>query len=272
MLSLFEFNIRGFIFLSMQLRKLLLILFIFYGNTAFASSEHGPELKNVNWSFDGVQGTFDRQSIQRGLKVYKEVCSACHSLKRIAFRNLTDLGFTEEEVKAIAAGYNIQDGPNQEGEMFERPGRPSDYFPLIYPNEQAARAVNNGAFPPDLSLMVKAREGGADYIYSLLTGYQSVPPKGVKLGENMYYNPYFVNGSGQIAMPPPITTDNQVEYTDGTIATTAQMTKDVVNFLQWASEPEMEERKGLGIKVIIFTLVFTILFYYAKKRIWRRVK
>ncbi|MBA8667199.1 cytochrome c1 [Holosporaceae bacterium 'Namur'] len=256
----------------MQLRKLLLILFIFYGNTAFSSSEHAPELKNVAWSFDGVQGTFDRQSIQRGLKVYKEVCSACHSLKRIAFRNLTDLGFTEEEVKAIAGVYNIQDGPNQEGEMFERPGRPSDYFPLVYPNEQAARAVNNGAFPPDLSLMVKAREGGADYIYSLLTGYQSTPPKGVKLGENMYYNPYFINGSGQIAMPPPITTDNQVEYTDGTIATTAQMTKDVVNFLQWASEPEMEERKGLGIKVIIFTLVFTILFYYAKKRIWRRVK
>lgn len=255
----------------MSFRKLLLILLISYSSTALAESAHEIKLKNVDWSFNGIQGTFDRQAIQRGFKIYKEVCSACHSLHRVAFRNLSDLGFTETEVKAIASGYSIQDGPNQEGDMFERPGRPSDYFPLTYPNEQAARAANNGAHPPDLSLIVKAREGGANYIYSILTGFQD-PPAGFKLGENMHYNPYFVNGGGQIAMPPPLTAANQVEYTDGTPATVDQMAKDVVNFLQWAAEPEMEQRKGLGFKIIIFTLIFTILFYYAKKRIWQRVK
>ncbi len=255
----------------MLLRKLLLTLFIAYSSVAFAEGEHGPKLKIVEWSFNGITGTFDRQSIQRGLQVYKEVCSACHSIKRLAFRNLMDLGFSEAEVKAIAAGYTIQDGPNDQGEMFERPGRPSDYFPLVYPNDEAGKAVNNGALPPDLSLIIKAREGGADYIHSLITGFQD-PPKGIKLSENAYYNPYYIPGNGQIAMPPPLKSDNQVEYVDGTPATVDQMARDVVNFLQWVAEPEMEQRKGLGIKIIIFTLVFTILFYCAKKRIWKKVK
>jgi ubiquinol-cytochrome c reductase cytochrome c1 subunit len=255
----------------MLLKKVILLFIAIYASFSLAHASQEIELKKVEWPFEGPTGTFDRQSIQRGFKVYKEVCSACHSLKRVAFRDLTDIGFTEAEVKAIAASYSIQDGPNQDGEMFERPGRLSDYFPLVYPNEQAARAANNGALPVDFSLIVKAREDGANYIYSLITGYQE-PPEGFELGEGMHYNPYFTVGNGQIAMPAPLIKDNQVEYTDGTHASIEQMTKDVVNFLQWAAEPEMEDRKSLGFKVMIFTLIFTILFGFAKRRIWQKIK
>lgn len=227
--------------------------------------------KHEHWSFDGAFGKFDRASIQRGFKVYKEVCSACHSLKRVAFRNLMDVGFTAEEVKALAASYSIKDGPNEEGEYFERPGRPSDYFPGSYANDNAARAANNGALPPDLSLIVKARHDGANYVHSLLTGFEPAP-EGFVVGENMHYNPYFAGGGSQLAMTPPLTKDGQVEYPDGTKATIDQMSKDVVNFLQWASEPEMEARKSLGLKVTIFLVIFTIVFYFAYKRIWSRIK
>lgn len=224
--------------------------------------------KQVPWVFDGMQGHFDRQSIQRGFQVYKEVCSACHGLKRVAFRNLQDVGFSEAEVKALAAGYTIQDGPNDLGDMFDRPGRASDHFPSPFANEQAARSANNGAYPPDLSLIVKARHDGANYLYSLLTGYGE-PPADFTLNEGMHYNPYFPGA--QIAMPQPIASDGQVTYEDGTSATVDQMSRDVVNFLQWAAEPEMEQRKMMGIKVMIFLGIMSVLFFFAKRRVWQNI-
>jgi ubiquinol-cytochrome c reductase cytochrome c1 subunit len=225
----------------------------------------------MKWSFDGMTGKFDKQSIQRGFKVHKEVCSVCHSIKRVAFRNLMEIGFSEEEIKTLASEYELKDGPNDEGEMFERPARLSDIIPGPYPNEKAARAANNGAYPLDLSLIIKARHDGANYVYSLLTGYSN-PPSGFELGENMYYNPYFMAGGDQLAMTPPLHTEGQVEFDDGTKATVDQMAKDIVNFLQWVAEPEMQESKSLGIKVLIFLSFFTILFYIAKKRIWKRIE
>jgi ubiquinol-cytochrome c reductase cytochrome c1 subunit len=227
--------------------------------------------KQEEWSFDGALGKFDRASIQRGYKVYKEVCAACHSVKRVAFRNLQEIGFSEAEVKAIAASYSVVDGPNDEGEMFERPGKPFDYLPEPYPNEQAARAANNNALPPDLSLIVKARHDGANYVYSLLTGYQE-PPEDFKMIEGLYYNPYFAGGGKQFAMTSPLTSAGLVEYDDGTEATIDQMARDVVNFLQWAAEPEMEGRKALGMKSMLFMVLFTGLFIVAKRRVWKRVK
>jgi ubiquinol-cytochrome c reductase cytochrome c1 subunit len=253
------------------MRSLTIAVCVLLANIANASvdKEHP---KQVDWQFEGMFGTFDRQAIQRGFKVYKEVCSVCHSLKRVAFRNLTEIGLSEEEVKSLAAGYDIQDGPDDEGEMFARPGRSSDRLPSPYANEKAARAANNnGALPPDLSLIVKAREDGPNYVYSLLTGYGE-PPADFALGENMHYNPYYGNGGRQFSMIPPLTHDAQVEYTDGTNPTVDQMAKDVVNFLQWAAEPEMEERKSLGLKSIIFVLIMTGAFYLAKVRIWKRIK
>ncbi|MDF3047165.1 MAG: cYT1 [Candidatus Midichloriaceae bacterium] len=255
------------------MRFVFLVLFIIISAEVMASGDTLEPLhpKHVDWSFDGAFGSVDREAAQRGFKVYKEVCSACHSLKRIAFRNLMELGFSEAEVKSLAASYSIKDGPNSEGEMFERPGRTSDYFVGPYANENAARASNNGALPPDLSLIVKARKGGADYIYSLLTGYEN-PPEAFQLGENMHYNPYFAGGGAQFAMTPPLTSDGQVEYTDGTNPTVDQMAKDIVNFLQWTAEPEMESRKSLGVKILIFASLFTGIMYFAYKRIWRDVK
>lgn len=225
------------------------------------------EPKQVVWNFDGVTGSFDKQSIQRGFQVYKEVCAACHSLRLVAYRNLQQVGFSEAEVKAIAAEKSVMDGPNDAGEMFERPALPSDKFVSPYANDKAAKAANNGALPPDLSLMVKARHDGANYVYSLLTGYQTAPAD-VTLSEGLSYNPYFPGG--QIAMAPPLS-DGAVSYSDGTTASVDQMSKDVVNFLQWAAEPEMEHRKEMGIKVLLFLVVFTVLFYLAKKRIWSRL-
>lgn len=235
------------------------------------ASEEEHALKHVNWSFNGIFGTVDRQSAQRGFQVYKEVCSACHSMHLLSYRNLSQLGFSEAEIKTIAAGYSIEDGPNDDGEMFERPGRPSDHFHSPFPNEKAARAANNGAFPPDLSLIVKAREHGPDYMYSILTGYEPEDkiPADVKMGEGMHYNPYFPGK--QIAMPQPIS-GGEVEYMDGTVATADQMARDVVNYLQWAAEPEMEHRKEMGIKVILYMAIFTAFFYIAKKRVWARLK
>lgn len=233
---------------------------------AYASgSEKHP--KEMHWAFDGMFGHMDRQAAQRGFQVYKEVCSACHGLTRIAFRNLTDLGFSEAEVKALAATYQIKDGPNDAGDMFERPGKPSDYFPSPYANENQARSIHNGAYPPDLSLIIKARPNGANYVYSLITGYETSPAD-VSLGANMHYNPYFPGG--QIVMAPPLS-DGQVSYEDGTQASLDQMAKDVVTFLQWAAEPEMEARKMMGIKTLIFLAVFTIFMYLAKRNLWHKL-
>lgn len=233
---------------------------------AFAASDQ-KHPKHVEWEFDGVLGKVDKVSAQRGLQVYREVCSACHGLERIAFRSLTEIGFSEAEVKALAAEYTITDGPNDEGEMFERPGLPSDKFPSPYPNENAARAAQNGAYPVDLSLIVKARPNGANYVYSLLTGYEEVP-EGMTLAAGQYYNPYFPGH--KLAMPTPLF-DGQVSYEDGTEASLQQMAKDVVNFLQWTAEPEMEQRKKMGIKVLLYLLVFTAFAYVAKKHIWRKI-
>lgn len=225
--------------------------------------------KQVDWHFDGVFGTVDRASAQRGMQVYKEVCAACHGLSRVAFRNLTEIGFSEAEVKAIAAEYTVQDGPNDEGDMFDRPGTPSDRFVPPFANEKAARASNGGAYPPDLSLMVKARPDGANYIYSLLTGYGEDVPEHVEVAPGQYYNPYFPGGL--LAMAPPLMND-LITYQDGTNASTEQMAHDVVNFLQWTAEPEMEQRKRMGIKVLVFLAIMTVFFYFAKQRIWSDVK
>lgn len=250
------------------MRYVMMILsLLMISPVALAAGEY-KKPRQVMWEFDGVFGTFDRPAIQRGLQVYKEVCAACHGIKKVPFRRLTEIGFSEDEVKTLAAEYTFMDGPNDDGEMFDRPGRPSDKFPSPYENEKAARAVNNGAYPPDLSLMVKARKDGANYLYSLLTGYKDAPAD-FDLGEGMYYNPYFPGK--QIAMLPPLT-DDQVEYQDGTAATVDQMAKDVTAFLQWTAEPEMETRKQMGIRVMIFLFIMTVLFYIAMKRIWANVK
>lgn len=222
----------------------------------------------MKWHFEGLRGSVDREAAQRGFQVYKEVCSVCHSLSNLYYRNLKDIGFSEEEIKEIAKNYTVKDGPNDDGEMFDRPALPSDRFVSPYPNEQAARAANNGAHPPDLSLIIKARHDGANYIYSLLTGYTE-PPTGFKLMNGAHYNPYFPGG--QIAMPPPLM-DGQVTYMDGTNASVEQMSHDVAVFLQWAAEPEMEHRKSMGLKVMMFLVAFTIFFYIAKNRIWSNLK
>lgn len=236
------------------------------GNAEASASAH--PLKQVDWQFNGMFGTVDRQAAQRGLQVYKEVCSSCHGLKRIAFRNLTEIGFSEAEVKAMAAGYSVVDGPNDEGEMFERPGLPSDRFVSPFANEKAARAANGGAYPPDLSLIIKARPNGANYVYSLITGYSDHVPEGVDVLPGQYYNPYFPGGL--LAMAPPLSND-QVTFADGTNASLEQMAHDVVVFLQWAAEPEMEKRKRMGIKVLVFLAAMSVAFYVAKKRIWKDV-
>ncbi len=216
------------------------------------------------WSFSGPTGTFDRAQLQRGFQVYKEVCSACHSLNLLSYRNLEDLGFSKEEVKAIAKEHLVRDGPNQDGEMFERPGRPSDHFHAPFANEQAARAANNGAYPPDLSVITKARVYGPDYIHAILTGYHDQPP-GEVVSEGMHYNLYF--DGHQIAMAPPLVTD-QVTYADGTMASVDQMAKDATAFLAWAAEPEMETRKRTGIMVMIYLAFLTLFLYLTMKRIW----
>ncbi|KAK9674897.1 cytochrome c1 [Basidiobolus ranarum] len=203
---------------------------------ASAEGLHPPAFP---WSHNSPLSTFDHASIRRGYQVYKEVCSTCHSLDRIAFRNLIDVSHTEDEVKALAEEIEVEDGPNDVGEMFQRPGKPSDYFPRPYPNEEAARAGNAGAYPPDLSLIFKGRHGGADYIFALLTGYVD-PPAGVEIREGLNFNPYFPGGA--IAMAR-VLYDGLVEYEDGTPATASQMAKDVSTFLSWSSEPEHEERK-----------------------------
>jgi ubiquinol-cytochrome c reductase cytochrome c1 subunit len=214
-----------------------------------------------------VFGTFDRASAQRGFQVYKEVCAACHALSLLSYRNLKDLGFSEDEVKALAADYKVMDGPNDAGEMFERPARPSDFFVKPFPNEKAARASNNGAYPPDLTLIVKARNDGANYLYSLLNGYAE-PPADVKLMQGMNYNKFFPGH--QIAMPPPLQ-PNQVSYADGTQATLPQEAHDIATFLAWASEPELEVRKRTGLKTILFLIVFTGLLYAVKRKVWAAV-
>jgi len=227
-----------------------------------------PHAPAAGWPQAGAFGTYDRASLQRGFQVYKQVCSLCHSLKLLAYRDLTDLGFSEAEVKAIAAEATIHDGPNDNGDMFDRPGRPSDFFVSPFPNDQAARAANAGALPPDLSLMAKARHGGESYIYSLLSGFGQTPPAGETIPSGMNYNPYFPGH--QIAMPPPLR-DDAVAYADGTKATVEQEAKDVAQFLAWAAEPKMEVRKQTGLKVVLFLIVFAGIMYGVKRKVWSKL-
>ena len=229
-----------------------------------ARAQQNPPLPRQEWSFSGVFGTYDRAAQQRGFQVYKEICSACHPVKHLSFRDLTDIGYSEDEVKAIAAGYQVTDGPNDEGQMFQRPGRPSDPIPGPFPNDQAARVANNGALPPDQSLIVKARPGGPDYVYGILTGYKE-PPAGFNLLPGMNYNEFFPGH--QIAMPPPLG-DNAVTFADGTPATVPQMAHDVTTFLTWAAEPNLDDRHRTGFKVIMFLVVAAGVFYAAKRKIW----
>ena len=230
---------------------------------------HGPAaLPHAHFHFEGLFGTFDRASAQRGFQVYKEVCSACHSMRLLSYRNLLELGLSDAEVRAIAATVTVNDGPNDEGQMFERPGRPSDRFRSPFANEAAARAANNGAAPPDLSVITKAREEGPHYVHALLTGYAE-PPAGMAMGDGMNYNRYFPGN--QIAMAAPLREEGQVEYADGTKATVEQMALDVTNFLQWAAEPEMEARKRMGVKWVLFLTILGGLAYATKRKIWANV-
>jgi ubiquinol-cytochrome c reductase cytochrome c1 subunit len=235
---------------------------------------HGT-IKTQAWAFNGFFGSFDQAQLKRGFQVYKDICSGCHSLSLLHYRDLQKIGFSEDEVKAIAAEAQVQDGPNDAGDMFDRPGKPSDPFHPPFPNEQAARASNNGALPPDFSLIAKSRAGagftgydGADYIYSLMTSYKDPPPEGFKLGENMHYNEAFKGH--QIAMPPPLS-DGAVTYADGTEATLDQEAKDIATFLTWAAEGNLEERHRTGIKAILFLVIFTLLAYATKRRVWADV-
>ncbi|MYZ46740.1 cytochrome c1 [Propylenella binzhouense] len=254
--------------------------------------------KHVDWTFAGPFGSFDPAQLQRGFQVYREVCSACHSMNMVAFRTLASTAgphFSADAVKALAAEYQINDGPDANGDMFQRPGTPADHLPPPYPNEQASRAANGGAYPPDLSLIAKARtvergfpafvfdmftlyqEAGPNYIYSLLTGYRD-PPAGVEVRPGQYYNPYFVSGPA-LAMPPPLS-DGQVTFAQNqdedpandVPETVDQYAKDVVSFLMWAAEPHMVERKSMGFAVMVFLIVFGALVYYTKRKVWATIE
>lgn len=221
------------------------------------------------WSFDGPLGQYDTASVRRGLQVYREVCSACHSLNHVAFRNLTEIGYSQNQAKSIAAEYQVTDGPDDSGEYFQRQGALTDYFPAPFPNEKAAAVANGGKAPPDLSLMAKAREGGPDYIYSLLTGYTTPPEGFVPLSAVTNYNPYFPGW--EILMASPLS-DGQVSFADGTKASVHQMAHDVATFLMWTAEPKLSERHRLGFSVVVFLTVLTFLLYLAKKKVWKKIK
>lgn len=234
------------------------------GGPRISLAAEGVEIPERHWSFQGIFGSFDMAAVQRGLQVYLEVCAGCHGLELVAFRNLSGLGYNADEVKAIAANFTVTDGPNDDGEMFEREALPFDRIPSPFANDKEAAAANGGAVPPDLSLMVKARMGGADYMHALLTGYKD-PPADFDLLDGLSYNEYFPGH--QIAMAPPIF-EGSVEYMDGTEASLDQMASDVATFLAWTAEPELEERKRMGIKVILFLIVLTGLLYAVKRKIW----
>ncbi|KAM9524921.1 cytochrome c1, heme protein, mitochondrial-like isoform 1-T1 [Salvelinus alpinus] len=223
---------------------------------------------NYPWTHNGMLSALDHGSIRRGYQVYKQVCSACHSMEYLAFRNLVGVSHTEAEVKVLAEEIEVVDGPDESGEMFTRPGKLSDYFPKPYPNPEAARAANGGALPPDLSYIVSARHGGEDYVFSLLTGYCE-PPAGVEVREGLYYNPYFPGQA--IGMAPPIYNE-VLEFEDGTPATMSQVAKDVCTFLRWAAEPEHDQRKRMGLKLLMGSAILVPLVYYMKRHRWSVLK
>ena len=247
----------------------LIISFIVFQSSSYAAEK--VEYLKTDWSFKGPFGKFDRAALQRGYQVYQEVCSSCHSMKYLSYRNLVEKGgpeFSVEQAKAIAASFEVKDGPNADGEMFMRPGRLSDKFVMPYENEKAAQAANGGAYPPDMTVLVKARGGGVDYIYSLLQGYED-PPVGVSLDDGVYYNKFMYGN--KIKMSNQLS-DGLVEYSDGTNASVEQMSKDVSTFLMWTAEPHLETRHRMGFKAIVYLIILTVLVYFSMKRIWSRVK
>jgi len=257
-----------------HLNRIILAIFISIITTlSFADSQHSHGA-NTNylktyWSFKGIFGTFDRASLQRGYQVYQEVCAGCHSVQHLSYRNLSEKGgpeFSTEEAKAIAAQFEVEDGPNSEGEMFMRPARLSDKFVKPYPNVEASTAANGGAYPPDMSVLAKARAGGADYLYSLLLGYED-PPAGFELDDGVYYNKYMAGMKIKMAAP---LMDGIVEYSDGTEATTAQMAKDVTSFLVWVAEPHLEAQHRIGFKAIIYLIILLMLVFMSKQKVWSR--
>ena len=249
--------------------SVIFFLAIFFGQKTFA--EETKKLLSTDWSFKGYFGKFDRASLQRGYQVYSEVCASCHSMKYLSYRNLLEKGgpeFSKEQAKAIAANFQVIDGPNDDGEMFERTAKLSDKFVKPYKNDKEAIASNGGAYPPDMSVLVKARSGGADYIYSLLLGYED-PPNDVILDDGVYYNVYMYGNN--IKMPNPLS-DGLVEYNDGTEATEEQMAKDIVTFLAWSAEPHLEARHKIGFKAIIYLIILSFLAYLSMKRLWSRIE
>jgi ubiquinol-cytochrome c reductase cytochrome c1 subunit len=254
-----------------NLIKLLYILSFFFLSTANSFSAEKVDYLKTDWSFKGLFGKFDRGSLQRGYQVYTEVCASCHSMKYLSYRNLGEKGgpeFSEAETKAIAASFEVIDGPNADGEMFTRPAKLSDKFVMPYENVKAAQAANGGAYPPDMSVLVKARGGGVDYIYSLLQGYEDAP-SGVTLDEGVHYNKYMYGN--KIKMSAPLS-DGIIEYGDGTVASVEQMSKDVTTFLMWAAEPHLEARHQMGFKAIVYLIILTVLVYFTMKKIWSRVE
>ena len=251
--------------------KLFSAIILFSVSSVNVISAEKVEFLKTDWTFKGLFGKFDRASLQRGYQVYTEVCAACHSMKYLSYRNLSEKGgpeFSVAQAKAIAASFEVTDGPNADGEMFQRPGKLSDKFVMPYENVKAAEAANGGAYPPDMSVLVKARGGGVDYIYSLLQGYEEAP-SGMILDDGVHYNKYMYGN--KIKMSAPLS-DGIIEYSDGTNASVEQMSKDVTTFLMWAAEPSLEARHQMGFKAIVYLIILTVLVYFSMKRIWSRVK
>jgi len=251
--------------------KIIYLIFLFSIGSYQVSAAEKTDLLKINWSFKGLFGKFDRGSLQRGYQIYSEVCAGCHSMKYLSYRNLIEKGgpeFSVDQAKAIAASFEVTDGPNADGEMFVRPGKLSDKFVMPYENEKAAQAANGGAYPPDMSVLAKARSGGANYLYSILLGYEA-PPSDIILDEGVYYNKYMYGNNIKMAKPLE---DGSVEYSDGTTATEEQMAKDVATFLMWAAEPHLESRHKMGFKAIVYLIILTILVYFSMKKIWSRIE
>lgn len=246
-----------------RVKPILFCLFLLAFAAPVQASE-GTAPPQIQWSFDGVFGTYDRAALQRGFKIYSQVCSSCHSMNRLYYRDLAALGYTDAEIKTIAAERTVTDGPNDEGEMFDRPALPSDHFASPFPNVKAAMYANNGAYPPDMSLLAKARDNGPDYIYGIVTGYEE-PPHGTELLPGQYWNRYMAGHV--IAMAPPLS-PGQVSYEDGSPESLSQYAADVAHFLTWASEPQMEARKKTGVKAFLFLLVFAGVMYAVKRKVW----
>ena len=255
--------------LNKYLKKIIITIFVSLIPLTVFSEEKNTNLIETKWTFNGIFGTFDRSSLQRGYQVYNEVCSGCHSVQYLSYRNLSEKGgpeFSIAETKAIASQFEVEDGPNNEGEMFMRSAKLSDKFIKPYPNVEASTAANGGAYPPDMSVLAKARAGGADYIYSLLLGYEETPA-GFELDDGVYYNKYIPGN--KIKMSEPLS-DGIIEYTDGTDSSKEQLAKDVTAFLVWASEPHLESQHRIGFKTIVYLIVLIMLVYMSKQKVWSR--